>query len=173
MNQKKIQTGITVYDSGRVPFLIRVPCLALGIFCFLIACDLISHRVFGVGIIFASSPDTPLGFIPALLGMTILSWFMFHVWFGWNRIVWMPSSQELVLNYRNLLFRKTSKHIHRDAISFVAIRRGRLLTGTFWDLYVVNPEGKRRWLTRQYSEVKAATVAHVIAEAVGAQYKTV
>jgi hypothetical protein len=171
MNQKEIQTGITVYDSGPLPLLIRVPCLALGLFCFLLACDLVSHRAFGVGIIFATPPETPSGFIPALLAAIVLSWFMFLAFFGRNRIFWIPSSQELVLKYRGLFFCKTSKHIHRDTISFVAIRRGRLLASTFWDLYVMDPKGKRRWLTRSYDEDKAKFVARTIAQAVGVIYK--
>jgi hypothetical protein len=161
---------ITLYDSGRVPLLIRIPCLALGLLCLSALADLLSRHVFGVGVGFLSTRPGPFGLIPALLGTGILSYGMLSIWFGRNRICWIPASRELVSEGMNLWWRSRTR-IPRDVISSIAVEKGSVKS-SFWDLYAVKSDGTRVWLTRQNVESEAMTVARNIAGGVGVDVTT-
>jgi hypothetical protein len=71
-----------LYDSGRVPLGLRLPCLLLALLCLAIAIDLAALPVVGRTLLLPPPVGLPLGWLPAFLGTVLLAAFLSQVWLG-------------------------------------------------------------------------------------------
>jgi hypothetical protein len=155
-----------LYDSGRVPLWLRLPCLLLALLCLAIAIDLVALPVAGQTLLLPPPVELPLGWLPAVLGAVLLAAFLSQVWLGRKRILWEAGCGELLLEDRWLLG-TSRRRIGRPALAAVQVRLKRLRASTFWDIYIRGRCGRVTWLTRAYAGADAQAVGGRIAAAIG------
>jgi hypothetical protein len=162
LNQLKMPNEPTVlYDTERLPLLIRLPFLLIGICCFLALVDFLGDWLFGLRILFASSPKTSnrVIFAAICLGLAI------QLWSQRRRILWYATDEYLVIEER-LLFWDTQQWIARELVSSIQIRPGRTKSGPCWNIYAYEFNGRKKWLTRTGDKEEASEIAGRIAQAI-------
>ena len=155
----KLDSDTPVYDGGRAPWWVRVPCLLLGVVCLLLLADLLCARLLNLHWLDAR---TPLGVVPAVLALVLLAFWMIQVWYGRKRIFWDAAGQRLMVEDRLLIW-TVRRRIPASQVTSIEVRRGRTLASTFWDIYACAPMGKTTWLTRAYEKEDAADIAQRLA----------
>jgi hypothetical protein len=152
-----------LYDSGRVPLWLRLPCLLLALLCLAIVIDLIALRVVGHTLLLPPG-KLPSGWLPAVLGTSLLAAFVLQVWLGGRRILWEAACGQLLLEDPWLLG-TWRRRLDQRACAAVRVRRTHLLASTFWDISIRERGGRATWLTCASNEAEAHAVGGRIAAA--------
>ena len=154
-----------LYDSGRLPPWLRIPCLLVAVFCLGLTIDRSWLRLFGRTLLLPVFPETPLGWIPAVAATALLAVFFAQLSVGRKRILWNSTSRQLIVEDRWLFGTARSCRAQADLVS-VWLRFGRVLAGTHWNVYVRDSCGVAHWLTQLQAEPDARAVAERIAAAI-------
>lgn len=137
-----------LYDTGRIPFWLRLPCAAAGVFLLWISAHVLSSHLFGfaLGLHFKNESGSPvIGFLATLaLGLFLLS-----TWFLRNRIYLDASGKEIVVRHAGL-FGRSVRRIQLSDAAGVSVRPGKIRGGAFWDISIELKNGRQEWLTRVY-----------------------
>ena len=156
--------GEILYDSGRVPLLIRVPCLLLAFLCLAILFDLAVLLAFDRTVLLPPPTDLPAGWLVAFAGTAVLAAFMLSVWVGRTRIIWDAELGVLQVEGR-WLFGTTRRNLPQAELAVVRIRHGRILGSSAWNVSLLDSSGRENWLTQLNTEAVARSLGERIAEA--------
>jgi hypothetical protein len=155
-----------LYDTGRMPLWARIPLLAFGAFCLVLAADTAGRAAQMFTLLpFQNDPELPHGPTVAVLACFVLGSFFVLVCFARRRWFWEDETRQLINEWR-WLFWATRSVIDGASIASVRIYEARVLSSRHWNIKLLDHAGRATSLWAEHSAASATAAARHIARTV-------
>ena len=150
-----------IYDTGRVPLIIR-----------LIVLPFASGAIFVTGnFIFEYFHSTHKDTISAssvigLLASLFLSFFLLSIWFLRNEFFYSQYNHSIIIAHHGLLI-KYKKKITLSGAEAIYTRCTHIRVSEFWDIGILYSNDKKQYLTRLHDKISVDKIAASFSEASG------
>lgn len=163
-----------IHDSGRLPLVVCVPCVALGLLCLLLAVEILTDRLFGVRLLF-EAPAEPLSAGATLGVASFLLLLAFALTNAWSlRRRWTVVADDCLLHKLDWLGGTVRRTTPLGDIAAIEVKPlpGRRVGNSNWRVQVRLADGGVIFV-HETSEDEADAVALRLSWAVGASLEHV
>ncbi len=153
---------LKIYDTDRVPLLIRLPVLILGVFALGLATNITAQHLFHMDLGLGNTQETGSPLVGCLL-LYALSFFFISIWFLQNQFFFDSDQNELVIRHRGL-FGKSKKTTSLKNAQSIYIKMGHIRAAEFWNIGIEFQDETKQWLTRIDDKNEADIIAAKFSE---------